>query len=95
MRWLLACSLLVARGGVAAHRGSFDDADAGEESGNSAGDKKSRPQIGPQIAGAHLAKMMGGYDAFIAPGNALAKPEATIVKVSLGVMAIHAVNLGT
>jgi len=83
---LLACTLLAALWGVVAQE------DVGEEVGNSSS-AKSRPALGQQIAGTHLAKMMQTYDPFIAPGNSLTEREQTVVKVSLGIMAIHGVSI--
>merc|ERR1711871_18645 len=91
---ILACALLVALCGVASHRVQADDEPSGgEESDGNATAVKARPALGPQKAQAHMAKMMQNYDTFVSPGSALAKPETTQVKVSLGIMAIHGVNI--
>ena len=84
---LFACILLAALWDVAAQEDS-----PGEETGSGA--DKARPSLRTQLASAHLAKMMQGYDTFVAPGAALKKPEITIVKASIGIMAIHGVDIG-
>lgn len=84
----LACTLLAAFWGVVAQE------DVGEEVGNSSSAAKSRPTLAPQVASAHLAKMLQGYDTFVTPGAALKKPEITIVKAAIGIMAIHGVSIG-